>query len=238
MNLSVTISRNAWVRGKGANVEIQGDVEVKKKYGNPQIVTGTVSTVRGTYQIFGKLFKIEEGRVSFPGTTEIDPFLDITALYRVSNVDIFVNLGGRVSEPKIQLSSNPAMEETDIISYLVFGSSSDKLGTGERSSLDQVAAGVAGGIAARELKNLIGEEFSLDVISIGGGQSGPQVELGKYLTDDLYIGYQRSTTQSSTTAPAATNNVRVEYRLFDFLTLESEIGGEQAGGDIFFNFNY
>ncbi len=238
MDLSVNIPRNAWVKGKGANVELRGDVKVDKKHSGPLIVTGNVNTVRGTYQIFGKLFRIEEGRVSFPGTPEIDPLLDITALYKVSNVDVFVNINGKVSQPKIELTSNPPMEETDIISYLVFGTSSDKLGTGERSSLDQVAAGVAGGIAARELKNLVGEQFSLDVITIGGGENGPQIELGKYLTDDLYIGYQRTSTQSSTTTPSATNNVSVEYRLFDFLTLESELGGEQAGADIFFNFNY
>ncbi|MGH7808114.1 MAG: translocation/assembly module TamB domain-containing protein, partial [Thermodesulfobacteriota bacterium] len=94
------------------------------------------------------------------------------------------------------------------------------------------------GIAANQLNKLFGEKFSLDVISIRGGESGPQVELGKYLTNDLYIAYERRSTQSSTTTPSPTNNVRVEYRLFDFLTLESEIGGEQAGGDIFLNFNY
>jgi translocation and assembly module TamB len=239
MDLSVRVPRNAWVRGKGANVEIQGDVEVGKKYDNPLIVTGKVSTVRGTYKIFGKLFKIQEGTLNFSGTPEINPFLDLKALYQVSNVNVIVNISGSVKQPELKLTSEPPMRETDIISYLLFGTPSSQIGAGQRRSVQDLAAGVAGGIAANQLNKLFGEKFSLDVISIRGGESGPQVELGKYLTNDLYIAYERSSTQSSTTTtPSPTNNVHVEYRLFDFLTLESEVGGEQAGGDVFFNFNY
>ena len=154
-------------------------------------------------------------------------------------MNVIVNISGSVKQPELKLTSEPPMRETDIISYLLFGTPSSQIGAGQRRSVQDLAAGVAGGIAANQLNKLFGEKFSLDVISIRWGESGPQVELGKYLTNDLYIAYERSSTQSSTTTtPSPTNNVHVEYRLFDFLTLESEVGGEQAGGDVFFNFNY
>jgi len=35
--------------GKGANIEVKGDLGIIKKYGGPIIVTGIVNTVRGTY---------------------------------------------------------------------------------------------------------------------------------------------------------------------------------------------
>jgi len=238
MGLKVSIPSNTWVRGRGANIEIKGKVGVNKKYGEPIIITGNIDTVRGTYDFLGKLFKIEEGTVSFAGTQEINPFLDLKALYRVSDVDVFVNIRGTAKQPNIKLSSDPPMEETDIFSYLLFGTSSDKLGARERFSLQQKAGEILGNIAVGELKGIVGEKFALDVISVTGGESGPQIEIGKYLTADLYIAYERGSTQSSTTIPTPTNNVRVEYRLFDFLTLESEVGGEQAGGDVFLKFDY
>lgn len=238
MGLNVSIPGNTWVTGRGANIEIKGKVGINKRYGEPIIITGNIDTVRGTYEFLGKLFKIEEGTVSFTGTREINPFLDLKALYRVSDVDVFINIGGTARQPNIRLSSDPPMEETDIFSYLLFGTSSDKLGTGQRFSLQQKAGEILGNIAVGELKGIVGEKFALDVISVTGGEMGPQIEIGKYLTDDLYIAYERSYIQTSTTTPIPTNSVRVEYRLFDFLTLESEVGGEQAGGDVFLNLNY
>jgi len=237
LDLDISIPKNSWVRGRGANVELKGALKIDKEYEDEPLITGNISAVRGTYKIFGKLFKIQEGNVSFPGVKEINPLLDITALYNVSDVDIFVNLGGDVKNPKIKLSSDPSLEETDIISYLIFGSSSNNLGTGERSSLSQVATGLAGGVALNQLKGVLGDDVSPDVLSFGTGTAGPELEVGKYLNDDLYIAYERkSSSDSSSSIP--TDTVKVEYRLFDYLSVGSDVGSEQSGGDLFLNFDF
>jgi translocation and assembly module TamB len=246
MNLGVFIPGNTWAKGKGANIEVKGKIGVIKKYGEPVILTGNIETIRGTYEFFGKLFRIERGRVSFRGTPEINPFLDVRALYKVSDVKIFVNVNGTVEKPSLKLSSEPPMEQTDIFSYLAFGTSSDKIGAGQRTNLQSKAAEVAALMAAGKLKDIVGEKFRLDVVSITGGQKGlqdAQIEVGKYLTDRLYIAYERSpedtvSTPYLSTTETLTNKVRVEYRLFDFLTLESTVGQVDQGGDIFFTFDY
>ena len=77
------------------------------------------------------------------------------------------------------------------------------------------------------------------MLSIGGGSEGPQIEVGKYLTQDLYIAYERGTTQSildSTTI--TTNKVLVEYTVFKNVTIDADVGGENPGADLFYNFNY
>jgi translocation and assembly module TamB len=142
-----------------------------------------------------------------------------------------------VKNPKIKLSSNPSLQETDIISYLIFGSSSNNLGTGERSSLSQVATGLAGGVALNQLKGVLGDDISPDVLSFGTGTAGPELEVGKYLNDDIYIAYERkSSSDSSSSIP--TETVKVEYRLFDYLSVGSDVGSEQSGGDLFLNFDF
>ncbi|MGH7909012.1 MAG: translocation/assembly module TamB domain-containing protein, partial [Thermodesulfobacteriota bacterium] len=247
MDLNVNMPGNAWVKGKGANIEIKGKIGVTKKYTKPLILTGNITTVRGTYEFFGKLFRIQRGEVSFRGTPEINPFLDVTALYRVSNVNVFVNVSGTAEKPKIELSSEPPMDQTEIFSYLVFGTSSEKLGAGERVSLEQKATQAVALMAAGQLKGIVGEQFGLDIISIAGGQGGfkgTEIEVGKYFTDKLYIAYQRSSPftqtviQSASTSPDAIDQAHVVYQLFDFLTLESQISGYQSGADIFYNFSY
>ena len=99
LDLDVNIPKNSWVRGSGANVELKGALKIKKDYDDEPLITGNISTVRGTYKIFGKLFKIQEGNVNFPGVKEINPLLDITARYNVSDVDVFVGIGGDLKTP-------------------------------------------------------------------------------------------------------------------------------------------
>jgi autotransporter translocation and assembly factor TamB len=247
MDLNVNLPGNAWVKGKGANIEIKGNIGVIKEYTKPLILTGNISTIRGTYEFFGKLFKIQRGEVSFRGTPEINPFLDVTALYKVSNVNVFVNVSGTAQKPKIELSSEPPMDQTEIFSYLVFGTSSERLGAGERVSLEQKATQALAFMAAGQLKDVVGEQLGIDIISIASGQggfAGTEIEVGKYLTDKLYIAYQRASPftqtviQSASTDPGVIDQFHVVYQLFDFLTLESEISGYQSGGDVFYNYSY
>jgi autotransporter translocation and assembly factor TamB len=239
LNLAIRMRKNNWVKGRGANIELKGDLDIYKKYGQDVRIAGTITTVRGTYETLGKLFRIQEGTVNFTGAEKINPLLDITALYRVSSVQIYVNISGTAEKPVLKLTSNPDMTETDIISYIVFGAPSDQIGSGDRASIQGVATGVAGGIAAAQLEKLLGSKLSLDVVSVGGGTSGPQLEVGKYLTQDLYIAYERETTESLIDSTTITENkVLLEYTIFKNVTINGDVGGENPGVDVFYNFNY
>jgi translocation and assembly module TamB len=232
--------KNNWVKGRGANIELSGDLDINKNYGKSVRIAGSIKTVRGTYETLGKLFRLQEGRVSFSGSETINPFLDITALYRVSGVQIYVNISGTVEKPVLKLTSNPEMTETNIISYIVFGAPSDQIGSSDRASIQGAAAGVAGGIAAAQLEKLLGSKFALDVISVGGGGTGgPQVQVGKYLTQDLYIAYERETSESLINSSIITQNkVLLEYTIFRNISINGDVGGENPGVDVFYNFNY
>jgi autotransporter translocation and assembly factor TamB len=239
INVQASIPRNTWIKGRGANIEIKGKFDIKKEYGGHIKIFGTANTVRGSYKILGKLFTIRRGTVSFRGQHEINPLLDIQALYEVSKVSAFINISGTAKKPEIKFSSDPPMEESDILSYIVFGTSTDKIGSGERNSLQGIAAGIAGGIAVNELKGVLGEELSPDVLRIGSGEAGTEVEVGKYLTDNLYVSYQRGAQDTALgTSTLTTDWVFIEYQIFNFLTLDSQAGGENSGADLFFNFNF
>ena len=251
LDLNVDIPSDSWVKGGGANIEVEGKLEVDKNYKEPYLITGSIDVIRGDYQFMGRLFKIDNGTVSFRGKEIVDPFLDLRATYEVSSVEVYINITGTAAKPKIQLSSDPPLDEDEIVSYLVFGTSSEKLGTDERVEFQEKAGEVLGTMAVGELRDTLGEELAIDVMTIKGGQTGfrdTHLEIGKYLTDDLYIGYERYSYERyfyeryffSPGLPSSTvtaNRAVIEYRVFDFLTLESEIG-EEAGADVFFNFDY
>ena len=85
----------------------------------------------------------------------------------------------------------------------------------------------------------MGNVVSLDVVSIGGGLDSPQIEVGKYLTQDLYVAYQRANTESIIESTnIVQNQVLVEYQIFKNITIDAVIGGENPGADLFYNFNF
>jgi len=251
MDIDVDIPQNSWIKGSGADIEVKGKIKVKKDYGVIYVVTGSIQVVRGDYNFLGKRFNIESGTVSFRGKEVVNPFLDVTALYRVSSVEVYINVTGTAEEPRIQLSSDPPLDESEIVSYLVFGTSTENLSSDDRLAFQERAGEVLGTMAVGELREMLGEEFAIDVITIKGGQTGfrdTHVEVGKYITKDLYVGYERFSYERfyyeryffSPGLPSSTvtaNRAVIEYRLFDFLTVESEIG-EESGADLFFNFDY
>ena len=51
----------------------------------------------------------------------MNPSFDLTLAARVSEYDISIKLTGTALEPEIELTSNPARSESDIMSLLLFG---------------------------------------------------------------------------------------------------------------------
>ena len=251
MDLSIDIPKDSWVKGSGANIEVEGKLGINKKQKEPYIVTGNIDVVRGEYQFMGKLFVIQGGTVSFRGKEIINPFIDVRALYEIQSIEVYINITGTAEKPKIQLSSDPPLEENEIVSYLVFGTSSDRLGTDDRVAFQEKAGEFLGSMAVDEIRDMFGDQFAVDVITIKGGQTGfgeTGIEVGKYVTEDLYVGYERYSYErffyqryffspGIQSSIVTANRAVIEYRIFDFLTVESEIGDE-TGADLFFNFDY
>jgi len=236
--LEFEIPNNTLLSGMGAKVVIKGDLSIHKKFGQDQIISGTINTQRGTYTAFGRLFSVEKGFISFPSITEFNPQIDLTASYEIQDNDIFINIIGTAENPKINLSSSPPMDKSDIISYLVFGTSSANLGSSQRNVSQELASNIAMG----ELAEVISPKLGLDVLSVQGSEEGgfadPQVKVGSYIDENLYVGYERtpSTLAGASTEPQ--DKVKVEYKINNSFSVESLIGGDNSGADIIYNFDF
>lgn len=236
VDVAVTVPRNSWVRGRGAALDVTGALRLEKNPGNSLRISGQVDTVRGTYRFQGKRFDIRRGAVSFEGSADLDPLLDIEATHRVRDITIVIVLSGRASDPIVTLSSEPTMSEDDVLSYLFFGRSTSKLGSKQPTgSLDRAATALAAGIALQEASRLVEDALPVDTIDVRieeDGSSG-DVGVGKYLTNDLFVRYERGF------GTTATDGVRIEMRLSDQWSVETEASSdESAGADLVWSFDY
>ncbi len=226
-DVKLDMPRNIWVQAQGTAIELSGDLRVTKELPKPLILAGDIETVRGFASYLGKKFTLEQGRITFTGTEEINPALDITANHKVSSYIVTIRVQGNSKLPKIALSSAPeALEQADIVSLLVFGRTTDKFTGSEQGSLANKAQNAAVGAAAGAAASAVGQQVGLDSVEVevGDDPSQAKVGTGKYITQDIFLSYERQLGKEGG------NTVGVEYSLNRRLKLKgsSSSAGETA----------
>lgn len=237
IDISVDISSGTWIKTREANFNTRGKLSLKKKPGTDLSMQGNIVSSEGYYTVFGKLFDIEDATLNFTGASN-NPDINVKAYYDAGDVDVYVNVTGELREPELSLSSNPNLEEVDIISYIVFGASSNRLQSQQRAFVGKFATAVAAG----GISELLSSEIGLDLLSIQEGEQGFEdstLKVGSYVTRDIFVGYERSpSTTSLDHTVQMRNKLNLEWRLNRRFSIESQMGGENPGVDFFYNFNY
>jgi autotransporter translocation and assembly factor TamB len=208
-DLQLEFPRNVWVRGPGTAVELSGTLPVTKELKEPFVLGGTVETVRGFASFYSGKFAIDQGRVTFTGTPEINPVLDVTVTRAVSGYAVAVHVSGRAKSPQLHLSSIPDLPQADIVTLLVVGKTTDRLTAAERSGLSSHAQQIVGNVAAGELEQLLAKPLGFDTLDIQTGDKlgSSKVGVGRYITQDIFLSYERQLGDEKG------NKVGVEYSI-------------------------
>ncbi|MBD3297804.1 MAG: AsmA family protein [candidate division Zixibacteria bacterium] len=225
--LTVRFPRNTWLRDDDMNIEIEGELDVIKQ-GEEFELFGTIEIVRGDYSLYGKKFTIEQGQLIFEGGETVNPRLSIDAVYvfRTPSRDkreLTLSIGGRAESPTLSFTLDGSqIEEGDAVSYIVFGRSIAELTSGQRSAISdegssqtQVAKGAIASLLAGQLTQTLGDEFNLDVIEINAQSDWQSASfvVGKYITTDLFVSYQRGLGSTREDDEIVPEIVTLEYEL-------------------------
>ena len=179
------------------NVTVGGDVRLRKDPGGELDAVGTVSVVRGFYDFQGRRFEVlRDSQIRFQGSRPVDPALQVDAQREISGVTAIVNIRGTARQPQLRLSSNPPLDEADVLSLIVFNQPINQLGQGDRMNLAERAGGLAVGYLASPLANSIADALDLDVFEIrtGGSDTGTgttSVALGQQIGSRLFVSFRQ-----------------------------------------------
>jgi autotransporter translocation and assembly factor TamB len=212
------------------NITVGGDMHVRKEPGGRVTPVGTVNTVRGTYDFQGRRFDlVRGGTIRFIGTPTINPLLDVTATRTIPNtgVEARVNIKGTTAAPELTLSSNPPLDDSDILALIVFNRPVNELGTGERSSLAATAGGIATGFIASPLGESIAKALDVDLFEITtsteSGDLGAGVTVGQQMGDRAFLKLRQQFGERST------SEFMIEYQLAKFLRFNGTAAPETSG---------
>ncbi|MDZ4700749.1 MAG: translocation/assembly module TamB domain-containing protein [Rhodothermales bacterium] len=207
MDLDVRMDRDIWLRSRlnpEMTIQFTGSLDLMKEPYQEATVFGAIEVVpeRSYIKEFGKRFAIQMGTLSFNGSAT-EPVMAIQAQYEVPTqrsqenaVIINLDAEGRFDELNLTLSSEPAMELTDIVSYIATGqpaSEALQLGGASNNTFASAGRGFAVsqgmGLLTGAIENLVSRSgLELDVIQIETSPSGrgATVTAGKYVTPRVY----------------------------------------------------
>jgi translocation and assembly module TamB len=226
-----------------------GAVEIRKPSGEDVRLQGTVNTVRGFYEFQGRRFEVSrDGTIRFDGLSELNPALDLTAMRVISGIETRVRITGRLREPQLQLSSNPPLDQADILSLIAFNQPVNQLGEGQRVSLAQRAAQLAGGFVVSPIVESIGDALQVDLFEVEGptdAGNSASVTVGEQVGERLFVKFRQQFGAEDV------SEFILEYQLAEYLRLQTSIAErsgairgsltrrvERGGLDLIFFFSY
>jgi translocation and assembly module TamB len=132
----------------------------------------------------------------------------------------------------LTLFSDPAMDESDILSYLVIGRPLNEASASEGESLYKEAATSISLAGSETIAKTIGGAFNLTEVNIESGETAEDTALvlGKSVSPRLYIRYVQGLVEESAM-------FQIRYRLSNKWTLQTESGTTTAtGADLIYSF--
>ena len=195
--MTVKLGNDVKLAGFGLDGSIGGDLAVNQRPGRVATGTGTLN-VGGTYKAYGQDLRIETGRLLFAGTSLDDPGLDIRAVRTIVGAggedlgDVIkagLQVRGTALVPVLTVFSQPSMEQSEALSYLITGKPLSGLKSGEGDMLGS-AARALGSASGDLLAKGIGARTGLDVgVTDSTMLGGSAFTVGKYLSPKLYLSY-------------------------------------------------
>ena len=121
----------------------------------------------------------------------------------------------------------PPLDESDVLSLIVFNRSINELGSGERASLAATAGGIATGFIATPLGESIGRALDLDLFEITtvaeGDALGATLTVGDQVGDRTFVKLRQQFGERSY------SEFLLEYQIADFLRLAGSFAPEASG---------
>ncbi|MEH7828675.1 translocation/assembly module TamB domain-containing protein [Gemmobacter denitrificans] len=183
LDLTISAPQRIFVRGRGLDMELGGDLRVQGTTANV-IPSGAFQLVRGRLDILGKRLVISDARLQLEG--DFDPFLRVLASNESDGITSSVLIEGNVSEPKVSFVSQPELPEEEVLARLLFGRDLTSLSAFQAAQLAGAVATLAGK-GGEGVMSKLRKGFGLDDLDISTNEDGEaSLKAGKYISANTY----------------------------------------------------
>ena len=219
-DLKLVLGEEVRFSGFGLRADLAGQLALRSEPSRAMEGRGVVNITSGRFQAYGQNLEIQNGRLLFDGPLD-DPTLNVEAIRRVDSVTVGVRVRGSGRNPQASIFSEPAMSETDALSYLVIGRPLAQASNAEGANLrnSAVALGLKQAMPITDqFSEAVGlDELGLDPENVDTGA----VMAGKQINSDLYVRYSYGLF-------SRLGALLLRYRLNSSLSLEARSSEDQS----------
>ncbi|MBK8285666.1 MAG: translocation/assembly module TamB domain-containing protein [Ahniella sp.] len=176
--IDVELGDKVTLHGFGFKGGISGRLAINERSG--QVATGRGSlSLRGRYRAYGQDLEIQRGRLLFASSPLDNPALEVRAQRKFDDVLVGVEVSGSAGQPQLVVWSDPALDQAEVLSYLVLGRPLRSATAADGPKLGQAAAAIGGNLLAGRL----GARLGFDTFGVADSQAldGAAFTVGKYL---------------------------------------------------------
>jgi len=241
LNIRITGSEKISVDNNIARapVRIRGDMILKGTVMHP-VLLGRLESNEGYVYFRNNEFKIIHASADFADPNRVKPVFNFTAETAVSGYNIRLTLEGQIDQFTLALTSDPHLDEVDILALLTVGRVGSQMkgieggvGAGEATSF---VAGPVEDVIEERMRSITGiDRFQVEpTISQTTGTVSPKVTVSKRLVaDKVYVTY------SNVFGATEEQIIKIEYLLSRKVSLIGIYDDTRGvGGDIKFRFEF
>jgi translocation and assembly module TamB len=206
------------------NLRVLGDLYLYKDPAQPLDITGSFDQVTGTYAFQGRRFDLDPtSSINFQG--DLNPELFVTVTREISGVQTRVTIAGPLQQPELRLASTPPLDASDILSLIVFGTSTNELSALQQQQLAVRAGTLAAGFLAAPIMSALERTLGLSTFEIEPGtdiRGGARVTIGDEIAPGLVARFSRQFGQDEY------DEATIEYYLSRILRIRATFSDADA----------
>ncbi|MCC5872141.1 MAG: translocation/assembly module TamB domain-containing protein [Gammaproteobacteria bacterium] len=221
LNLSVILGSNVHLAAAGLETRLTGRLQLLESPGSPLTARGRLETREGSFNAYGQELELRTGRLNFDGPLD-NPAVDVLAVRRVNGSEVGVQVGGFLDALETRLYSSPAREDVETLTMLITGRMPGDASSAELANVSDAALNFGIGQAVPVVGRLV-NRLGIDELAVDSplDEDAGAVIVGTRLTDDIYVRYTYG-------LHSRLGGLQIEYRVTDWLSIQSETGTTQA----------
>ncbi len=236
MAIKIELGEDVLVDGYGLTGNLKGSLDLANTKSTFLAGKGELYLDNGLFSLYERELKISRGRVLFYGGPVDNPGLDVSARKTIvadelgsEDIVVGVNIIGSVDDFEMELFSIPSMDDADIVSYIIAGSSLSSSGDSESGAIGAALNAITMSRGNKVLGN-IGDVFAVDDLKVkGSGSDDTSLVVGKKLLDELYISYDFNLYKNA-------GFFRIRYDFGKGFSVESKNSVESNGVNLLYSF--
>ncbi len=188
--IAVKLGDEVRVGGFGFDGRVSGVLDIAQDSLDAATAQGRLQTVDAKYEAYGQKLTVDRGQLFYTGGPINNPGIDFEASRKIGDQRVGVLARGTLAAPELSLFSDPSLEDSNTLSYLVLGRPMGSASASDAATLYSAATSL-GFAKGSLLAQRIASQFDLLGVRLDTGDTPEDVSVAieRALSPRLYVRY-------------------------------------------------